>query len=121
MPKSISHTPLLALPRFPTPWWTEQIQLFDGIEIHPSKVIGKSASGDVLIWPCEPETASLWAAYGLYKEQQGSRSFELFEKFKTEVEAQIFCERLFLAYPHLNGSKRPKAKHACSFIPRIAV
>ena len=111
----------IALARSITPLWMEQIKKFDGLEVHPSKVIGKTVSGEPIIWPCEPEAASFWATFGRYKEEQGSRSFEFFEKFQTEIEAQIFCDRLQSVYPHLNGATRPNPKAARPFIPRIAV
>ena len=98
------------------PWWMQHIHRFDGLELRRSKIIGRSALGKEILWPCDDESASLWGVYGLNKKDNAEAGFEVFEKFNAEEAAQSFYDTLLAAYPHLNRSKS-----ASPIIPALCV
>lgn len=103
-----SETPIIAA-RALIPFWMQEIQSCDGLEIHPvrdghwnEETQGPrpfSQDNDLETWcePCAPEEAHFWSVYGHLK----TGGVLCLEDFATEAEARRFAERLLAAYPHL--------------------
>jgi len=85
------------------PWWMVRIKDFYALRIHPSQVMGRGHRGEVLTWPCAPESATCWIVYGLCKLHGTEGGYESFASFSTEADAQVFYDRLLALFPHLRG------------------
>jgi hypothetical protein len=94
------------------PWWLKRIKEFDGLEIHPCQIIGLTPRGGKVTEPCEPQVAAFWTVCGHYKPNHLHEGIEDFDDFETEVEAQRFCHKLLLAYPHLAGGRHPSRQQS---------
>ena len=99
MTKKIRDTPQPS-----TPWWQGMIEGFYGLEIKPCKVIGFASSDGELMFPCEPSLATCWVVYGLYRLHGRSGGAEELERFRTQLAAQAFLDRLRADYPNLSST-----------------
>jgi hypothetical protein len=81
-----------------------RIRDFDGLEVHPSKVVGGAGNQEIRM-PCEPELASSWTVYGHYRSGDIFEGIDGLEDYPTEAEALKFRDRLLDCYPHLSGER----------------
>lgn len=94
------------------PFWMQEIQSYDALEVHPVRDINWnedeqgerpfSPIDDNETWcePCRSEEAHFWSVYGHLKEG----GMLCFEDFATEAEARAFAATLYQIYPHLQDS-----------------
>ena len=103
MLNNLNNVSLLAAARTLMPWWMVRINDFDGLEIHPCRVVGYAPNGKEIVAPCKPQRASFWAVYGHYRIPHINGCFDAFDDFQTEREAWRFRDRLLGCFPHLRG------------------
>lgn len=100
----MSQCPIIAQAMAATPFWMRDILLYDGLEVHPVRDVGKEMRAydgispeETRFEPCKAEEAELWSVFGHLK----TGGLECFEDYATELEAQRFVVTLKRIYSHL--------------------
>ena len=97
-------------------WWMRRINEFDAVEVWPCKIIEIDGHNNQVM--CKPEEATMWVVYG-HQYGKERASIEPFNSFLVEGEAERFCKRLQIAYPHLNKDRLlPRSTASGQLIPQ---
>jgi hypothetical protein len=101
MLNNLTNISILAAARAVMPSWMVRINDFDGLELHPCRVIGYAPNGKEIMAPCRPQQAAFWAVYGHYRYSRTKDDLEIIDDFRAEGEARRFRHRLLECFPHL--------------------